>query len=32
MFTDHLPADKIAKYSNLSIQEATNIGKENGYL
>ena len=32
MFADSVPVDKIAKYSNLSIQEATNIGKQHGYL
>ena len=32
MFADHVPVDKVAKYSNLTIQEATNIGKQHGYL
>ena len=32
MFADHLPVDKVAKYSNLSLQAATAIGKKHGYL
>ena len=32
MFADHLPLEKIAKYSNLTLQEAEAIGKRHGYL
>ena len=32
MFADNFPVDKVAKYSHLSIEEATNIGKQHGYL
>ena len=32
MFADHLPLEKIAKYSNLTLPEAEAIGKRHGYL
>ena len=32
MFADHLPVDKVAQYSKLSLQDVTAIGKKHGYL
>ena len=32
MFADHLPVEKVAKYSNLSQREVTELGKKHGYL
>ena len=32
MFADHLPLEKIAQYSNLTLPEAEAIGKRHGYL
>ena len=32
MFADHLPVEKVAKYSKLSLKKATALGKKHGYL
>ena len=32
MLADHLPLDKVAQYSQLSVQEATELGRKHGYL
>ncbi len=32
MFADHLPVEKVAQYSNLSLEKATALGKKHGYL
>ena len=32
MFADHLPIDKVAKYSKLSLKKVTALGKKHGYL
>ncbi len=32
MFADHFPVDKVAKYCNLSLQEAADLGRRHGYL
>lgn len=32
MFADHLPVEKVAKYSNLSLKKVTALGKKHGYL
>ena len=32
MFADNVPVDKVAQYSKLSLQAATDIGKKHGYL
>ena len=32
MFSDNVSIDKIAKYSHLSIEEVTDIGKKHGYI
>ena len=32
MFADNLSVDKVAQYSNLSLQAATEIGKKHGYI
>ena len=32
MFADNVPLEKVVQYSHLSFEEATNIGKQHGYL
>ena len=32
MFADHLPVEKVAKYSKLTLKKATALGKKYGYL
>ena len=32
MFADNVPLEKVVQYSHLSVEEATNIGKQHGYL
>jgi len=32
MFADHLPVEKVAKYSMLSLQDATALGRKHGYI
>lgn len=32
MFADHLPVEKVAKYSKLSLKKVTALGKKHGYL
>lgn len=32
MFADHLPVDKVAKYSKLTLKKVTALGKKHGYL
>ena len=32
MFADNFSVDKVAKYSHLSLEEATNIGRKHGYI
>ncbi len=32
MFADHLPVEKVAKYSMLSLQDAIDLGRKHGYI
>ena len=32
MLADHLPVEKVAKYSKLTLKKATALGKKHGYL